>query len=69
MSEEDASVLLAEEAPTGSDTHDEKSNGECAVQKETSLDEPHCISEEPIGTMDEKGPGELKPPRVLEVRP
>ena len=69
VSEEDASEPLAKEAPTESDMHEEKSNGECAVPEETSLDEPHCISEEPVGIMEEKGQGQLKPPRVLEVHP
>ncbi|CBI16939.3 hypothetical protein AAG906_013372 [Vitis piasezkii] len=67
VSEEDASEPLAKEAPTESDMHEEKSNGECAVPEETSLDEPHCISEEPVGIMEEKGQGQLKPPRVLEA--
>lgn len=67
VSEEDASEPLAKEASTDSDMHDEKSNGECAVPEETYLDEPRCISEEPDGVKEAKGPGELKPPRVLEV--
>ncbi|KAJ9683053.1 hypothetical protein PVL29_018865 [Vitis rotundifolia] len=67
VSEEDSSEPLAEEAPTESDMHEEKSNGECAVLEERSLDEPRCISEEPVGVMEEKGQGQLKPPRVLEA--
>lgn len=54
-------------APTESDVHNEKSNGECEESKEISPDEPCSISEKPVKTPEGKVQGELKPPRVLEA--
>ncbi|KAF5958487.1 hypothetical protein HYC85_005712 [Camellia sinensis] len=54
-------------APTESDVHNEKSNGECEESEEISPDEPCSISEKPVKTPEGKVQGELKPPRVLEA--
>lgn len=65
MSEKDA----VEEAPDKCESvaNDEKSNGEVERPKETCEDEACGTSEEPTKTTERKGPGQLKPPRVLEV--
>ena len=64
VSSENASNL---EAPTESNTHNEKSNGECEELEEIAQEEPCSISEEPVKIPEGKGRQELKPPRVLEV--
>ncbi|GFY84850.1 N2,N2-dimethylguanosine tRNA methyltransferase [Actinidia rufa] len=55
------------EASTESNTHNEKSNGECEESEEITQDEPCSISEEPVKIPEGKARGELKPPRVLEA--
>ncbi|PSS33642.1 TRNA (guanine(26)-N(2))-dimethyltransferase [Actinidia chinensis var. chinensis] len=55
------------EASTESNTHNEKSNGECEESEEITQDEPCSISEEPVKIPEGKTRGELKPPRVLEA--
>lgn len=56
-----------EEVPIDSATNNEISNGGCGVSEKILNDEPHGISEEPLKTVDQRAPGVLKPPRVLEV--
>ncbi|KAJ4707250.1 tRNA (guanine(26)-N(2))-dimethyltransferase [Melia azedarach] len=65
VSEKDA----VEEAPDKCESvaNDEKSNGEVERPKETCEDEACGTSEEPTKTTERKGPGQLKPPRVLEA--
>ncbi|PSS35089.1 TRNA (guanine(26)-N(2))-dimethyltransferase [Actinidia chinensis var. chinensis] len=64
VSSENASNL---EAPTESNTHNEKSNGECEESEEITQEEPSSISEEPVTIPEGKGRRELKPPKVLEA--
>ncbi|GFY82918.1 N2,N2-dimethylguanosine tRNA methyltransferase [Actinidia rufa] len=64
VSSENASNL---EAPTESNTHNEKSNGECEESEEITQEESCSISEEPVTIPEGKGRRELKPPKVLEA--
>ena len=56
VSSENASNL---EAPTESNTHNEKSNGECEESEEITQEEPCSISEEPVKIPEGKARGEF----------